>query len=110
MRARLGAARWRALHRLAYAGFALAMVHGVLAGTDTGRWWATGLYVAGALQGEGETQGRRDHQCDEHTDHTGGMPAVEATPVDRFEATGPGENPIGDGRTDKSADQGVPGR
>ena len=49
MRARLGTARWRALHRLAYAGFALAMVHGVLAGTDTGRWWATGLYVAGAL-------------------------------------------------------------
>ena len=49
LRARLGTRRWRVAHRFAYAGFGLAMLHGVLAGSDTGRPWATALYVGAAL-------------------------------------------------------------
>lgn len=37
---------WRAVHVSAYIGWALSMIHGVLAGTDTGRWWSTAVYVA----------------------------------------------------------------
>ena len=39
------ARRWRAVHLLAYVGWALAMGHGILAGTDTGQWWSTAIYV-----------------------------------------------------------------
>lgn len=49
MRSRLGTARWRMLHRAAFAGFALAMFHGVLAGSDIGRPWATAAYVTAAV-------------------------------------------------------------
>ena len=38
--------RWRYVHLSAYAGWALAMGHGIFAGTDTGAWWATAVYVA----------------------------------------------------------------
>ena len=38
--------RWRYVHLSAYAGWALAMGHGIFAGTDTGVWWATAVYVA----------------------------------------------------------------
>lgn len=44
-RKRIGARLWRRLHWLAYAAFALATVHGLAAGSDTGRPWATGLYA-----------------------------------------------------------------
>lgn len=37
---------WRTVHVLAYAGWALSMGHGVLAGSDTGTWWTTAVYVA----------------------------------------------------------------
>lgn len=40
------ARRWRYVHLSAYAGWALAMGHGIFAGTDTGVWWATAVYVA----------------------------------------------------------------
>lgn len=35
---------WRVVHASAYAVWALALGHGVLAGTDTGTWWAWALY------------------------------------------------------------------
>lgn len=38
--------RWRYVHLSAYAGWALAMGHGIFAGTDTGTRWATAMYVA----------------------------------------------------------------
>lgn len=40
---------WRAVHLSAYAGWALSMGHGVLAGTDTGALWSTAIYAACGL-------------------------------------------------------------
>ncbi|MEO6471975.1 MAG: hypothetical protein ABIR57_08670 [Aeromicrobium sp.] len=40
------ARRWRYVHLSAYAGWALAMGHGIFAGTDTGASWATAVYAA----------------------------------------------------------------
>lgn len=37
---------WRSVHTMAYLGWALAMAHGVLAGTDTGARWSTAVYAA----------------------------------------------------------------
>ena len=39
------ARRWRWVHTAAYLGWALAMGHGIFAGTDTGAWWSTANYV-----------------------------------------------------------------
>lgn len=39
------ARRWRYFHLSAYAGWALAMAHGVFSGTDTGSWWAISTYA-----------------------------------------------------------------
>ena len=38
--------RWRLLHAIAYAGWALSVVHGLLAGTDRGSGWMLGLDLA----------------------------------------------------------------
>jgi methionine sulfoxide reductase heme-binding subunit len=46
LRRRIGAQAWRRLHWLTYAVFGLATVHGLAAGTDTGRSWALPLYGA----------------------------------------------------------------
>lgn len=40
---------WRWLHRSAYAGWGLCLLHSVLAGPDTGQRWAALAYAAGAL-------------------------------------------------------------
>lgn len=48
LRARIGARAWRRLHWLTYAFFAAATVHGLAAGSDSGRPWALALY-AGSL-------------------------------------------------------------
>ena len=45
LRTQLGRRRWRALHRVAIAAWVLALLHGVLAGTDTGTPWAVFTYV-----------------------------------------------------------------
>lgn len=37
---------WRTIHLSAYVGWALSMGHGIFAGTDTGAWWSTAVYVA----------------------------------------------------------------
>lgn len=37
--------RWRYVHLAAYAGWALAMGHGIFSGTDTGSRWATAVYA-----------------------------------------------------------------
>ena len=39
------ARRWRYVHLSAYAGWGLAMAHGIFSGTDTGTWWSTALYA-----------------------------------------------------------------
>ena len=49
MRARLGQRRWRALDRVAIVAWVLAMLHGVLAGSDTGTAWAVFTYVLAGL-------------------------------------------------------------
>lgn len=38
---------WRWLHRSAYLGWGLCLLHGILAGPDNGRPWAWGAYAAG---------------------------------------------------------------
>ncbi|WP_217913609.1 ferric reductase-like transmembrane domain-containing protein [Miltoncostaea marina] len=52
-RKRIGVPAWRRIHFLAYAAFAGAAVHGIAAGTDTGRPWAMALYggAVGAVAG-----------------------------------------------------------
>ena len=45
LRRRIGHANWRRLHWTTYGLFALAAVHGVLTGTDSGEPWALGLYL-----------------------------------------------------------------
>ena len=45
-RKRIGVENWRRLHHAGYAVFGPATVHGLLAGTDTGRPWALGIYLA----------------------------------------------------------------
>ena len=45
LRRRIGARAWRRLHWLTYAVFIGATVHGLTAGTDTGRGWANAIYL-----------------------------------------------------------------
>ena len=40
---------WRWVHRSAYAGWALCLGHGLLAGPDTHQVWALGTYAAGVV-------------------------------------------------------------
>lgn len=49
LRKPLGTARWRRLHLLAVPAFALALAHGVFAGTDTERPWMFSLYAVTGL-------------------------------------------------------------
>jgi sulfoxide reductase heme-binding subunit YedZ len=44
-----GAATWRILHSLAYVGWAMAMWHGFLSGTDSSVPWVRALYIASAV-------------------------------------------------------------
>ncbi len=46
LRKRIGTKNWRRLHWATYGIFAAATMHGIGAGTDTGRPWALGLYLA----------------------------------------------------------------
>ncbi|MFJ3307925.1 ferric reductase-like transmembrane domain-containing protein [Streptomyces sp. NPDC086549] len=46
LRDRLGHRTWRAVHRLAYACWPLALIHGIGIGTDTGTDWMTWLTVS----------------------------------------------------------------
>ncbi len=52
-RKRIGAKNWRRLHWATYLVFALAGVHGLMAGTDSGSLWALAFYGAtvGAVLG-----------------------------------------------------------
>lgn len=43
---RLGHGTWRALHYLTFATFALALYHGVFAGSDSGLAWMRWMYIA----------------------------------------------------------------
>ena len=40
-----GAAAWRSIHGAAYAGWAMAMLHGLRSGTDSGLSWVRWLYL-----------------------------------------------------------------
>ncbi|MEV6766549.1 ferric reductase-like transmembrane domain-containing protein [Streptomyces sp. NPDC051105] len=46
LRDRLGRRAWRAVHRLAYVSWPVALIHGVGIGTDAGTDWMTWLTVA----------------------------------------------------------------
>ncbi len=48
LRRRMGVKNWRRLHWFTYLVFALGTIHGLAAGTDSGRSWALAIYV-GAL-------------------------------------------------------------
>ena len=45
LRRRLGYARWRAIHWLAYASWPVAVLHGLGTGSDTKLWWMLALTV-----------------------------------------------------------------
>jgi methionine sulfoxide reductase heme-binding subunit len=45
LRKRIGIRNWRRLHYATYLAFAGATAHGVMAGTDSGQPWVTGLYL-----------------------------------------------------------------
>ena len=78
LRRPLGAARWRRTHLLAVPIFTLALLHGILAGTDTARpvmWWmyvATGLVVLFLIVVRGLTVGWRPERrpIPEHVERT----------------------------------------
>ncbi len=46
LRRRIGTKAWRGLHWFTYLVFALATLHGLAAGTDSGQTWALALYGA----------------------------------------------------------------
>jgi predicted ferric reductase len=54
-RQRIGYRRWRTLHHAAFAVFGLALLHGLMQGTDTGRVWALAIYVPAAAAVAGLT-------------------------------------------------------
>ena len=58
LRDRIGYRRWRRLHMLAFVAYATAMLHGILAGTDTGAVWTTGLYLGSSVLVGGLLVGR----------------------------------------------------
>lgn len=58
LRGRIGVRAWRRLHFGAYAAFAGAMCHGLLAGSDSGRPWARAAYLLMAAAVAGLTAWR----------------------------------------------------
>ena len=48
LRTRIGVRTWRRLHRASFAVFALATLHGILAGSDSGAPWMRFLYLGAA--------------------------------------------------------------
>jgi methionine sulfoxide reductase heme-binding subunit len=46
-----GAAIWRKVHGLAYGGWAIALVHGFMSGTDSSVTWVRGLYLVCLIAG-----------------------------------------------------------
>ena len=49
LKGRIGHARWRRLHYLAFLAYGAALLHGLLAGTDTGTTWASAMYFGSAI-------------------------------------------------------------
>jgi sulfoxide reductase heme-binding subunit YedZ len=46
VRARIGRRTWRAIHMASFAAYALATVHGILAGSSTAQPWMQALYLS----------------------------------------------------------------
>lgn len=46
LRRAIGTTAWRRIHKASYAAFALATLHGLLAGSDSDLPWALGLYLS----------------------------------------------------------------
>jgi sulfoxide reductase heme-binding subunit YedZ len=77
-----GARLWRVTHLLAYGAWALALVHGFMAGTDSGVLWVRGLYVMCLVSVAGAVWVRLNglaHSSD--TTPPIGRPAHAATPT-----------------------------
>jgi predicted ferric reductase len=49
VRQQIGQRTWRVIHYGSFAAFALALLHSVFSGTDTGTTWAAAIYVVSAL-------------------------------------------------------------
>jgi predicted ferric reductase len=49
VRKRIGNKAWRVIHMFSYGVFALSLMHGVLAGTDTGNVWISEMYWFSAI-------------------------------------------------------------
>jgi sulfoxide reductase heme-binding subunit YedZ len=91
LRDRIGYRRWRKLHMLAFAAYGAVMLHGILAGTDSGELWTTGLYVAsgvlvaGLLVARIATARRRPSSpppppAPSRPGHPGGLPPLAPSP------------------------------
>jgi predicted ferric reductase len=44
VRKSIGHKTWRLIHYLSFLVFVMAMVHGLMSGTDAGSWWAASMY------------------------------------------------------------------
>ena len=49
LRSRIGYQRWRRLHGLAFVAYGAALLHGILAGTDSSAGWAVLVYLVSGL-------------------------------------------------------------
>jgi predicted ferric reductase len=49
LRKQIGNRTWRVLHLTSFAAFALALLHGIWSGSDSGALWAIALYAGSAL-------------------------------------------------------------
>jgi predicted ferric reductase len=49
VRQQIGTRMWRLIHYLSFAGFGLALAHGIWSGTDSAAGWATWMYTASGL-------------------------------------------------------------
>lgn len=48
LRQRMKPGLWRTIHLLSFAGFVMALGHGIFSGSDSGAWWAGAVYwIAG---------------------------------------------------------------
>jgi sulfoxide reductase heme-binding subunit YedZ len=82
LRHRMGYRRWRQLHGLGFVAYGAALLHGILAGTDSGAGWATLVYVASGLAVAGLTTARILRRPGRPSPATSRPPATPGPPTE----------------------------
>lgn len=77
------AATWRALHLLSYPAWAMAVAHGLLAGTDRSQGWVVLLTLGCVLAVACSGLARVFAMQDDHTDRSAGTPGRRLTEMTR---------------------------